>query len=172
MSAGLHPHVGPKPRALSPYDRSAGSGYVLSLFPCCGISEHVAFTFIEIQTCDEPFGVYRSWTDQRLCEPFCDQRARLSASIMNFAIDRVFLGQGLLVSGSVFRLRNEQDRRPIVSIIVERIFGEIVEERGQLVKVFLSDRIELVIVAVRASHRQSQEGSAVSFGAFAFVVYA
>src|SRR3984957_17524441 len=171
MSASLHPHVGPKPRALSPCHRAASGGCDLSLFSGCGVGKHVAFLFIETQTRYKAFGAQWSRTAQRPQKPFCDQRACLGASILNLPLDHVFLCQRLLVSNPIPRLRNHQYRWPIVSIIVERVFGEIVKKCRQSIKIFLSDWIELVIVTVRASHCQPQEGSAVGFGAFALVVY-
>src|SRR5690242_8306522 len=105
-------------------------------------------------------------------QPVCDQCTRLGASIVNLPLDRRFLCQSLLVGGPIFRLRHQKEGWPIISVIIERIFGKIVKKCGQLIKVFLSDWIEFVIVAVCASHGQSQEGGTVGFSAFALVVYA
>src|SRR5580704_12602651 len=172
MSSSLHPHVGPEPSAFTPHYRCASGRDAVALFRRCGVGERVAFSFVESQTHRKIFGADSVWATQWLCQPLRDQRARLCAAILNFATDRVFFRQRLFVGGAIFRLRNEQDRRPIISIIIERIFGEIIEERGEFVKILLSDWIEFVIVTVRASDCQPQESRAVSLGAFALVVYA
>src|ERR1700722_18298986 len=60
MGAGLHPHVGPKPRALSPNYRGACSCREFAPFAVRRVSERVGLPFIETQTDFKTFGAYRS----------------------------------------------------------------------------------------------------------------
>ena len=49
--------------------------------------------------------------------------------------------------------RHRNDRRSVLDVPIHRVLRRVVEERSHLIEIPLTDRIELVIVTHRTSHR-------------------
>src|SRR5882762_4689606 len=92
-------------------------------------------------------------------EPSRDQFPCLSTAIANLALQRRALRERFFISSPIFWFWNEQKRRPVLSLVVEGMLREIVEECCEPVKIPLRNRIELVIVAVGAPGCQTQEAA-------------
>ncbi len=70
-----------------------------------------------------------------------------------------FVGEGV-ESGALLGGGDLDDGRVRLGVAVHRVGVEVVEERVQRVVVALCDRVELVVVALRAADREAEEGGA------------
>ena len=82
------------------------------------------------------------------------------------------LSQNLLVSRAIVFLRNTNEWRPVLPVIVRWIFRQVVEERGEPVKILPRDGIELVIVANCTSRSETEKRCAKRLCTFSLVVHA
>ena len=80
------------------------------------------------------------------------------------------LREHAIVCGAIRSGRHPYEGRPVFPIVIGRVLGEIPEERRELKEFLLRQRIELVVVTVRAAHGEPEKGGTVGLRSLALVV--
>src|SRR6266576_3165880 len=79
--------------------------------------------------------------------------------------------QNSFVGCPVVFLGHTGERRPILPIVVGRIFRQVVKKGSELIKVLPRDWVKLVIVTNRTARRETEERRAECLSSFALVVH-
>src|SRR5712672_404231 len=168
----IHAHRGPEPGVLAPHGRTTCRSHAAR--GCAGrrVAERGATLLVKTQSHLQSFGVDRLRRLCRLRQPLRDQLAGVGAARIDLPQHGAARAEGLLVGGPVLRRGQPDEGWPIVPVVVRGILGEVVEEGREPVEIALRERVELVIVAVGAAHRESEESRTVGLRALTLVVHA